>query len=540
MPNWFSGAGRFFKATPPQRAWQPVLGYVCGYVTLDWVTYIHASLPLEITPWNPPAALTLAFLMSHGVRGGPWVFLATLMGEILVHGIPKSWPTVFATSAGLALVYTVSAVLLRRIPQGDPIHYGLRDLAWFMTLAILSAASAAVVYVVPYTLAGLLELERFSSHLLNYWIGDFIGILVVIPLLMVLSVPARFPLRLNWELGLQGVSILLVLTFIFGFRVDNEFKFFYLLFLPMVWIATRRGLMGATLALALIQTGLILFPLWHGHQNTALVDFQMLMLGLAVTGLTLGTAITIRQQAEERLHHREAELQQALRLAAVGELTQTLAHELNQPLFALTNYARACQVMMEEPTQNNALLVETLGKLTREAMRASEVVKRLRDFFQSGEFQPEAVPVWELLQEALASVQRRANRHHIEILIRVPDELALLRVDRIQVAAVLNNLVNNAIDSLIANRTASRRILVSVAPESGHFVRFTVEDSGPGIPIDVERRLFKPFSSTKPEGLGLGLSICRTLVEAHDGRLWLESPHPVRFCFVLPSDNSQR
>ncbi|MEI6414981.1 MAG: ATP-binding protein, partial [Pseudomonadota bacterium] len=301
-----------------------------------------------------------------------------------------------------------------------------------------------------------------------------------------------------------------------------------------VWIASRRGLMGATLALALIQTGLILFPQWHGQQTNALVEIQMLMLGLAVTGLTLGTAITIRQQAEERLQQREVELHQALRLAAVGELTQTLAHELNQPLFALTNYARACQIMMAEPTQDDALLVETLGKLTREAMRAGEVVKRLRDFFQSGEFQIEAVSVQELLSEALVSVQRRAERYQIEIKIRVLAGIDPLRVDRIQIAAVLNNLVNNSIDSLLAHQTAMRRILVSAAPESGHLVRFTVEDSGLGLPKDVEDRLFKPFSTTKSEGMGLGLAICRTLVEAHDGRLWLESPLPARFCFVLP------
>jgi hypothetical protein len=185
------------------------------------------------------------------------------------------------------------------------------------------------------------------------------------------------------------LAIAIALWVIFGLKYTDEFKFFYLLFLPMIWIAMRHGIQGATVALAASHVGINAILEWRGLHAITVVEFQMLMLGLAVTGLFLGMAVSTRRAAEERLHQREAELNQAMRLAAAGEMAQAIAHELNQPLVAVANYARAGRAMLEDPPRHAALLADTLDKIDREANRAGQVMRRLREFFRGGGLRPE-------------------------------------------------------------------------------------------------------------------------------------------------------
>jgi two-component system sensor kinase FixL len=260
----------------------------------------------------------------------------------------------------------------------------------------------------------------------------------------------------------------------------------------------------------------------------------MLMLSLTLTGLFLGVTVSERREVEERLHRREGEYHQALRLAAASEMTQAIAHELNQPLAAAANYARAGRAMLEigdvTPQQHR----EVLDKIEREASRAGQVVRRLREFYRGGGLHLEVLDVADLLEDALAPARRRAGRERVALRLVVPDGLPPLRVDRIQAATVLHNLVTNALDSL-ADRPGEVEVRVG---REGALARFEVTDSGPGIAPDLIDSLFDSFVTSKPDGMGLGLVISRTLVEAHGGRLWLERAHPARFCFTLPLKES--
>jgi signal transduction histidine kinase len=223
---------------------------------------------------------------------------------------------------------------------------------------------------------------------------------------------------------LQGLAIAIALWIIFGLKYTDEFKFFYLLFLPMIWIAMRHGIQGATVALAASHVGINAILEWRGLHAITVVEFQMLMLGLAVTGLFLGMTVTTRRAAEERLHQRETELNQAMRLAAAGEMAQAIAHELNQPLVAVANYARAGRAMLEDPARHAALLADTLDKIDREANRAGQVMRRLREFFRGGGLRPETFTAQELVEESLAHVRRRAERQGITIETRFDEQPA--------------------------------------------------------------------------------------------------------------------
>jgi signal transduction histidine kinase len=513
------------------------LYFVLAYELLDWASYIHPVLPIAVTPWNPPPGLSLAFLLLTGVRQWPWVFIAAFAAELLLRDVPVSLAWRIAAVSTLVASYAGLAWLLIHWARIDIRLRGLRDLTWLIAGSLLASLIAGVAYIGLYTFAGVVAAGDFAGNILRFWIGDATGLVVVAPLVLTWSAWRPWSRLPGREVWLQAGSVALALWIIFGIPYTDEFKFFYLLYLPVVWIATRHGLAGVTLSLAVIQAGLIIALLVGGDHDATVMEFQMLMLGLSVTGLFLGVTVAVRQAAEERLHRREAELNQAMRLAAAGEMAQAVAHELNQPLSALANYSRAGKAMIDSP-EHAHLLGQTLEKVEREATRAGEVVRRLREFFRGGGLRLETIAVADLIEEGLSPARRRAQRQGVEIRLSVDPFLPGVRADRVQIGMVLHNLVANALDALRDTTTPARWVEIAARPGGAGQVELCVSDGGPGIAPEMRERLFESFATSKPEGMGLGLSISRTLVEAHGGELRLQGEQPTRFCFTLPMDST--
>ncbi len=523
-------------ASQPLSTWpvgRVLLAYVAGVLILDFLSPPATLLPLSLTPWTPPPGLTLAFLLVFGVRYAPGLLLATLVAAVPVNGPPPDWGTTISVGAVLMLCYAALTQWLVRGPGLDPAFRSLRDLTWFMVAACGVALLDAGIHILSN--AGQAAAAGWLAEFVNFWVSDLIRVLVVAPLILVLARPPRPSWRPSRETVAQAMAIALAFWVIFGLEYTDEFKFFYLLFLPLIWISMRHGLRGAALALAVIHLGLSLILDWLALHAITVVEFQMLMLGLALTGLFLGMTVSVRQATEERLHQREAELNQAMRLAAAGEMAQAIAHELNQPLSALTNYARASRSMLEAPERHGTLLEETLEKIDREATRAGQVMRRLRDYFRGGGLRLEVLAPARLIEdEALAYIRRRAERQGVALTFAAPADLPAVRVDRVQMGTVLNNLLVNALESLSHARGGAREILLQARREDARWVRVCVSDTGPGVDPEMQPRLFDSFATSKAEGMGLGLTISRTLVEAHGGQLWLDRAVPARFCFTMP------
>jgi len=195
-------------------------------------------------------------------------------------------------------------------------------------------------------------------------------------------------------------------------------------------------------------------------------------------------------------------------------------------------------MMLADLDQHGPLLAGTLNKIADEAGRAGQVVHRLREFFRGGTVQMELCPVTELVEEGLSPVRKRAERYGIELHVNLAGNLPTISADRVQIATVLLNLVGNAIDSLRKTRQEDKRIEINADYLPSGAVRICVMDNGPGILPDIQDRVFQPFATSKPEGMGLGLAISRTLVEAHGGTLELVHSRPARFCFTLPVENA--
>ncbi|MCW5697529.1 MAG: PAS domain S-box protein [Bauldia sp.] len=231
--------------------------------------------------------------------------------------------------------------------------------------------------------------------------------------------------------------------------------------------------------------------------------------------------VTERQRTEARLHDLQTELIHVSRLTAMGEMASALAHELNQPLSAIANYLRGSRRLIDRGDADPGVLGGALDKAADQALRAGDIIHRLRDFVAKGEGEPLVERVGKLVEEATALALVGAKELGVSVRYALDPEADFVLADRVQIQQVLVNLIRNAVDAM--EGTQRRVITIASAPAEGGFVEISVRDTGIGIPSEVAERLFQPFFTTKPSGMGVGLSICRTIVEAHGGRIAAEA-----------------
>jgi len=234
--------------------------------------------------------------------------------------------------------------------------------------------------------------------------------------------------------------------------------------------------------------------------------------------------LTERQQTEARLQELQSELVHISRLTAMGEMASTLAHELNQPLSAIANYLRGSRRLLEGVSdEKSAAMRDALDKAADQAMRAGQIIRRLRDFVSRGEGEQRLESITKLVEEASALALVGVKDRGIRVQFQFNTEIDLVLADRVQVQQVLLNLILNAMDAMEASPT--RELVVAISPADGNQVKISVADSGSGIAPEIAEQLFQPFITTKRQGMGIGLSISRAIVEAHSGRIWAE-PNP--------------
>jgi two-component system sensor kinase FixL len=225
-----------------------------------------------------------------------------------------------------------------------------------------------------------------------------------------------------------------------------------------------------------------------------------------------------RQKTETRLQELQTELVHVSRLTAMGEMASSLAHELNQPLSAIANYMKGSRRLLEESSdERSALIREALDRAAEQAMRAGQIIRRLRDFVARGETDRQIESVSKLVEEASALALVGAKELGIRVRFHLDRRSDLVLADKVQIQQVLINLVRNAIDAM--SNSERRELSVGTAPAADGMIEIQVGDTGQGISDEVAAQLFQPFFTTKPHGLGVGLSICRTIVDAHGGQI---------------------
>lgn len=231
--------------------------------------------------------------------------------------------------------------------------------------------------------------------------------------------------------------------------------------------------------------------------------------------------LTARQENERLLNEMQSELLHVSRLSSMGEMASALAHELNQPLAAMSNYLHGSRRLLADSTDAHAGLIrDALEKANEQALRAGQVIQRLREFVARGETEKRVESVRKLVEEAIALALVASKEQPMRVTLNFDPTIDLVLVDKIQIQQVLLNLIRNGIEAM--QSTPHRELVVKTVSEADNMVSISIADSGSGIDPEIRASLFRPFVSTKAHGMGIGLSLCRTIVNSHGGEITTE------------------
>lgn len=502
------------------------------FIAVDKLSYIHPLGHLNITPWNPPAALEVLFLYWAGNAWMAWVYITLAISDLLVRDTSLFTPAVVLGNAVLVACYASIAFCFRYLLKRPLVAQQRHELIKLGAVLVFGAAFTAVSYVSVQTLIGALPNESLWDAIHRFFIGDLLGFFVVLPLVFV-ATDVRRREQYRAMLGSRMFWVLLAvlaacLWLIFSFPIEQQMKYFFSLFFILALLAATYSLPGATFSAALIQLPLVFSASQVGVDSSVLMDMQIVMLTLSLTGLIIGMVVDERMRAEQNLRD-------SLQLIAAGELAGALAHELHQPMSALSAYSESAMMLLHEaerdPSQLNKAK-EVLTKVVSETLRASDIVRGLRSYFIGGASHLQKVSARKIVEECVERLQKNADKSGVTLEIKFAHRNDALLVDVVQLNTALGNLLKNAMDA----SQAGMSVLICVDDASNDQVSIRVLDQGPRLVADMVDQVFRPFYTQKKDGLGLGLSVSKSLVENNGGFLrYLD--HPTK-CFeiILPSE----
>src|SRR5262245_47154812 len=330
-------------------------------------------------------------------------------------------------------------------------------------------------------------------------------------------------------------GVLIALWLIFSFEGAREYHFFYLLFLPVSWIAMRAGFAGAAAGLCAVHLLLLAFISWVDYPVNTFMGYQLLVLALAFNGLLLGAVVDERRRSDELLREQHAEVVRMTMHTTAGAMGVSLAHQISQPLSNVAMYLHVGRQLLADKPADRAAIGESLEKAAGQLRQAKDILERLRDFVSRGTLRPAPTDLGALTRKVVALAEDDARAHGVLVRFEAAP-VPPVTVDALQLEQTLINLINNAIDAAAETARPPGFVTVRVASvEKG--VRIAIEDNGPGVSDVVAKHLFEPFVTTKPSGMGLGLALSRELIGAHGGTIDWERRRPdggARFTIELP------
>ncbi len=495
------------------------IGYCLGYSALERVSSIHAWSALEFTLWNPTPALTVALVMLFGPAYVPLAFVAAVLAGYADGSAPGAG-NALGSAAILAGGYgALGAVLRKTMRKG----WWVAEPRMLVKL-LLGAASGS--FVVSSGLAalhtdynGIVSVE-FLGKVGILWLGSTTGIFVLLPVLLLLGISARRWLselrESRVDLALFILGLIAAESIVFFVDFAHELHLFYLMFIPVIWLALRRGIFGSTLAVLLTEIGMVIAVQIRGYPTETFLDFQMLMLVLGATGLLMGGAVTAWNRAQQQIRQQQQEMDRAARVTAIGTMGSALAHEISQPLASISTYARACQLLLNESPSVSSRLPETLDKIVDESERAGTVLRNMREAIAESRGDREAIDLRTLLDRVVRLVRAEPMRSTVTVTVAA-ESLPPVFGNRVHLEQVFLNLIRNAIEATVQVKRGNN--VKVTGNRNGDHVEVVIDDEGEGIDSQTAGRLFEPFVTTKSHGLGLGLAISRNLMELGGGNI---------------------
>lgn len=524
--------------------------FLIAYVVLEWVSFLHEHEGVPVTPWNPGLGIVFALLVLGGAAYGLVLLAGVVIAELLVLRTELSLPVILAMAVIISASYSAAAAFARVRVNLDVSLAHVRDVIGLLVTGSAGAALSATFLSGLLLATGSLRAGDVMQSSLPLLVGDIIGIAVTTPLIMRLwarwddmSMARLVPFLP--EIGLH-LLVIGVTLWVLAASGPGDYRLFSLLFLPVIAAALRHGIDGSCLTLAAIQIGLVALLRLFGYDAAAFTAFQLAMLGLTMSGLLVGVVVSewqraslAAEQAAARLKDMQAEAARADRMSMVSGMASALAHEINQPMTAARALARTAQQLLVTPQPDSKRIEANLNNLIKQIDHAGSIVHRMREFLRRGRPHFSTLDVGAVLGDAVALAQPEVYAQRVALELRVEPMLPAVFGDRIQLQQVALNLVRNALESIVIAGRVDGSIRVAAFPSAGEpSIVVSVRDNGAGVAEG--QRLFEPLLSSKKDGLGLGLSICASIVQAHGGHIWLHAGEAgeTEFRFSLPLQRS--
>jgi two-component system, LuxR family, sensor kinase FixL len=536
-PNWICSIRSSIPVRRARAASSLVAvgGLVLFWVLQDWATFIYSYKDSLITPWNPGIGVLFAVIIHDGILYGLVLLVGVVCAEFVTRSGALGLPVTLASAAIITAAYTGAAVIARRHFAINVELGRLRDSVILILTGMGSAFVVATLLTLLLIAAGRFDIDDLFPSIVRSFVGDAIGIAVVSPLILRFWYLRRqlTPARMRSALPEAAVCVALItagLWVILDTGSQHGSNFFYLLFLPVIIAAVRQGFDGACFSLLVTQIGLVLLLQRYSFDAAAFTEFQTLMFVLTVTALSVGAIVSEREQvrrafqdAEERLKKREGQAIRAGRFSLVNAMTSALAHEINQPITAARALARSAQHILKSAAPDLSRAESNIATSIVQIDAAAGTIHRMRAFLRRGRPSIGEVDIRDLVDGASMLLRPELAMTSVRIEAFIEADLPTLHGDRGQLEQLILNLVRNSIEAIAgAHRQDGCVIVAARHCESRSNLEISVRDNGPGVAPEIVDCIFEPLTSSKEQGLGLGLSICASIVEAHGGRLWLE------------------
>jgi signal transduction histidine kinase len=502
----------------------------------------------------PPHAVLVVILLLVPVRHW-WAYtLATVIGHFIATQ-QAHWPVLYALhcEAFDAVQNVLAAAGVRLFIKSPLNRITLRDALVFVLIAVIIVPFGTAFWGAAFTIS-----NGFGT---NYWVewrnlGISNGVTAVVLVPALLLVANRLsgrggrvtPIRMI-EGCLLGLGIVVVGTYVFANLPSGPETSPALLYAPiplLIWAALRFGLSGISAAM-LVVTFEAIWGAMHGHgpflQQSPAENALALQMFLIVTGTPLmflsvlleddrRSQQALREVEDDARRHRE-QINLLSRVSLLGEMTASLAHELNQPLSAIISNANAGMRYIERGKDDPAKLRDILGDVESDANRAYDIIRNVRNTIKKGDPARRQIDLNELVTNVAHVVRPDAVGYSCEVETSLAKDLPPIEGDPVQIQQVLVNLVSNALDAMRQTPTSRRKVEISTTGKGESEVRLSVRDHGSGIRTEVHDRLFDQFFTTKEHGLGMGLAIVRSIVEAHGGKIHAENVADGGACFYF-------
>ena len=512
-----------------------VVAYLLAYLGLHWVSNVFVYPEFGVTPWDPKTGLSFLLAALLGPVSLPIMLATTSIGQYFT--TPYSDPVlIFARALLFAAVYTLAGVSFARASARDR-QGSISQISKLLLIGTIAAVFYGILIVALIAWVNRMPSPWLLSAIATSAAGDLIGTITVVPLFIAWRLMEARRLsnpRFMLPAGIIALAIFVASFVVFGVDSIDQFKFFYLLLLPIVASALRYGFVGA--ALSIIATDLCMMAILYvrDYAPGTATELQILMITLSATGLLLGAVVSERSrlsdeliESHQKLNDAQTRLLHASRVLLVNEMASAVAHEINQPLSAICNFIRAVQRLLAEKDVDRDKVDSLVNAAVTQVDVASTIINDTRQLVKRDADDTSVASLADSVELCTRLLQGELRKASAEVVQHVGTDIHV-HIPPVKLQQVLLNLLRNAIEAIEDRSPATIEISTSLVGPS--MVETAIRDSGQGFSDDIRPELFRPFATSKESGLGLGLNLSRTIVEDHGGELWISDFGPKSTC----------